>query len=465
MRSKHISKRSALFLALSTLVVLLSAVIALSWEVEHRQGSRADGASIVGPPSLPAATVDKIFARVGSPMHGTGKVVEQVSRKYNIDDAFAMAVWWAETNDGAAGVGLSNRNPGGVRGSPAYASSYDGYTIYPSYADAITDWFAILKSRYISRGLTSVYSLSYPYVGTSGAANWAAKVVNLMLSYRGEAPLVTLTPTTVPRTSQIVVTTNGALANHGVTQEGQKPAIVLHKNNPSTASTSSAPSVQPVSATSQLLIVIGGLLAAVAIALWGFRIRRGVLVPVTLSGAASLPGILAETNVQLPPLFANEYSPVLARHGTEQLVFANEYSPMLAGRGTEQLAFANEYSPMLAKHGTEQLMFGNEYSPVLATREVEQLPFPEWTPPFSLHEQGTQPLPVGPITPVPPVAQPIFARAGLLKRYHFNEVSPAEARQEERVLEPVGVGSQGGNAGRRPGGLLQRYGAANNRGE
>src|SRR5258708_19326536 len=39
------------------------------------------------------------------------------SRQYQIDDAFALSVWWTETNDGAAGVGLADRNPGSVRGS------------------------------------------------------------------------------------------------------------------------------------------------------------------------------------------------------------------------------------------------------------------------------------------------------------------------------------------------------------
>src|SRR5437763_5505310 len=101
-------------------------------------GASASGdLSVVGPPSLPAATVDAIFSRLGSPMLGTGELVEQTSRQTNVDDAFALAVWWAETNDGAAGVGLTNHNPGGVRGSTGYPSAYDGYTIYPSYSAAI----------------------------------------------------------------------------------------------------------------------------------------------------------------------------------------------------------------------------------------------------------------------------------------------------------------------------------------
>ena len=144
--------------------------------------------SVVGKPTLRAATVDAILKDLGSPMSGTGQVVEQASQQTNIDDAFALAVWWTETNDGAAGVGLADQNPGSVRGSVGYPSAYDGYTIYPSYSAAIVYWFNMLKNIYVNRGLSTVYLISHPYVGTSSSPLWAGKVVALMFKYRGEAP-------------------------------------------------------------------------------------------------------------------------------------------------------------------------------------------------------------------------------------------------------------------------------------
>ncbi len=155
----------------------------------------AEDLSVVRQPSLPAATVDAIFKRLGSPMAGTGQVVVQASLQANIDDAFALAVWWVETNDGAAGVGLADRNPGSVRGSVGYPSAFDGYTIYPSYSAAIVYWFHMLRNVYVNHGLSTVYSLSYRYVGTSNSPVWAGHVVSLILKYRGEAPPA---PTAVP---------------------------------------------------------------------------------------------------------------------------------------------------------------------------------------------------------------------------------------------------------------------------
>src|SRR5206468_1610449 len=155
---------------LSTVILILGGGAALLWNVQHAtQTSHAGGdVSVVGPPTLSASTIDAIFARVGSPMLGTGKVVEQASRQTNIDDAFAIGVWWTETNDGAAGVGLANRNPGSVRGSVGYPSAYDGYTIYPSYTAAILYWFNLLRNGYVNgRGLSTVYTIARPYVGTT----------------------------------------------------------------------------------------------------------------------------------------------------------------------------------------------------------------------------------------------------------------------------------------------------------
>src|SRR5579863_7894750 len=179
---------------LSMVLVLLGGCVALLWQMQ--QGSSASHAvlamptdvGVVGPPSLSAATVNAIFTQLGSPMAGTGATVETLSRQYHIDDAFALGVWYTETNDGEAGVGSADRNPGSVRGSPGYPSAWDGYTIYPSYTAAIINWFSILNGRYIGSGLTTVYSIARPYVGTSSYPLWAGKVIALIYRYRGIAP-------------------------------------------------------------------------------------------------------------------------------------------------------------------------------------------------------------------------------------------------------------------------------------
>ena len=248
--------------------------------------------SVVGPPSLPAATVDAIFSRSGSPMVGMGKLVEQTSRQTNIDDAFALAVWWRETNDGETGVGLTNSNPGGVRGSAGYPTAYS-YTLYPSYSAAIADWFHILQIRYVDRGLSTVYAISHPYVGTSNSPVWAGKVVALMLQYRGEAPPPTPTVAPSPTIAPEMLPHHKVVTDPGVTrvsqpQKGiQRSSATLTLSDRAQAASTSA---SALSATVEWLIVALALMLAIAVVLWARRLSVNAVDEISLiAGDASVP--------------------------------------------------------------------------------------------------------------------------------------------------------------------------------
>ncbi len=294
------ARRTALFLAASTLLILAGGLLTLFWSEQQRQHARAeDPTSVVGPPTLPAATVEQILE--GSPMAGTGAVIEDAARQNNIDDAFALGVWWAETNFGAAGVGLGYHNPGGVRGSSAYAVGGGGYTVYPTYADAVYDWFSIVKSRYVNRGLTTVYGISGPYVGTSSSGSWANKVYNLMSQYRGMVP-PTPTPTPSPTPSPTPTPTP-----HDREQEQRFVTTVL---TPKPVATPAAQQTGGTSAAqtftmrgSQGLFAGGGLFLALLLFGWGCLIRlqsrRDELASEPVTGTLAL---------ELLPRYTNELS-------------------------------------------------------------------------------------------------------------------------------------------------------------
>jgi hypothetical protein len=251
-------------------------------------------------------------------MVGTGKVVEQASRQTSIDDAFALAVWWTETNDGAAGVGLSDRNPGSVRGSVGYPSAFDGYTIYPSYSAAIVYWFNMLRNNYVNRGMSTVYAIARPYVGTTSYPLWAGKVIALMYKYRGIAPPplppVVSTPKPKPSVNPSILAANAAnnakmhklkiwyqymtslnlyllALDRGQTQEINKPMSAA------TQPASNPPALPPGAVPA---IVLFGLLAAFAIAFYAHKLR--IETPLTtLPGAQSA----APAPLKLP---TNEYA-------------------------------------------------------------------------------------------------------------------------------------------------------------
>lgn len=281
---RDIYKRICRLSLFCLIVVLVGGGVALL--LQSLPATHAGGTSVIGSPSLPASTVNAIFTRLGSPMAGTGKVIVQASQKTKIDDAFALAVWWTETNDGAAGVGRAYRNPGGVRGSIGYPSALDGYTIYPSYSAAATYWFSMLRSRYVDRGLDTVYAISHPYVGTSTSPLWAAKVIKLMQTYRSEAPApsVANSGSAVKKpASTISPYVVSMLRRYQQLSRGSTTAAASGNGEQAERMNVSSIAQRPVWAEPVLLFL--ALLAVLAVAALALRLRR---VPISLRTTAPL---------------------------------------------------------------------------------------------------------------------------------------------------------------------------------
>jgi len=307
---RHTSKSIFYLLALSLVILLIGGGIALL--LQHREPSQADGVSLVGPPSLAASTVNAIFTRLGSPLAGNGDLIVRASRNMQIDDAFALAVWWTETNDGEAGTGSAygDRNPAGVRGSPGYPSDFSGYTIYPSYAAAIVYWFGMIRHNYVNRGLNTVYAISYPYVGTSSSPLWAAKVTRLMLQYRGEAPPPTAIPTINPRPI-VSPGTTGVSKTHVRPVEVDARAFSEHTQlQPHDIQVSTVPPQAAYDGWIELSVIFLAFLAAFVLVIWALRtmwLRRVVPEPMPLrTTSALLPLAMSGFSQELPLPYVGE---------------------------------------------------------------------------------------------------------------------------------------------------------------
>lgn len=283
---RHLHKRIFQLLLFSLIVILVGGGVALL--LQTQPSSHASGGSVVGPPTLPASMVDAIFARLGSPMVGTGKVVVQASQKAKVDDAFALAVWWVETNDGAAGVGRADRNPGSVRGSVGYPSAFDGYTIYPSYSDAVVYWFGMIRHSYVDRGLSTVYAISHPYVGTSTSPLWAAKVTKLMLRYRSEAPAPHVVKAS-PKSPYVV----SMLRKYRRLPGGYTGTAVSYDREQAEMTSISASSQPPI--WGELGLTLFALLAACIITIGAIRLRRVRPVPISMRNTSPLLSLVRFT--------------------------------------------------------------------------------------------------------------------------------------------------------------------------
>ena len=432
----------------SMVVVLLAGCATLLWQMQrdslpgHAQPAipaiPAD-AGVVGPPTLSAATVNAIFTQVGSPMAGTGATIEAVSRQYHIDDAFALGVWYTETNDGEAGVGSADRNPGSIRGSPGYPSAFDGYTIYPSYTAAILNWFSILSSRYISSGLTTVYSIARPYVGTTSYPLWAGKVINLMYRYRGIAPPppaimpITTTPAPkpkpkpVPTVSPVLLMQQHRLvsvlprataalsvrAHQGQTVESNRttPARILAQPALATPSTPAASAA--FSSAQSFMLIFAGLLAALLIALYALRVGRSIPAFASVGTNELDTGTYSTAVPDLSPV---DTGASLATVGS---MFPRRGSPLLELTPMPPISrqFAASLLPESAAEVTTE-----ELSPLTLpaapTRQIQGLPvrLPSRPPQTDALPRRVQLLPANsqPRVPVPVVPE---RSNGLLSRY------------------------------------------------
>ncbi|HEU5379201.1 MAG TPA: hypothetical protein VFV38_27580 [Ktedonobacteraceae bacterium] len=459
MNKRPVQKHLVHVLLLSLAIILLGSSIALL--SQWHQGSLPSYASddnVVGPPSLPASYVDTIFRRVGSPMVGTGKIVEQASRAQNIDDAFALAVWWTETNDGAAGVGLHDRNPGSVRGSIGYPSAYDGYTIYPSFSAAVTYWFSMMKRVYINRGLTSVYSIAHPYVGTATSNLWAGKVIALMRRYHAEAPKVTPTPQASP-------TLPPDLVRHAKALWKQDQDTDYSQNTTQNAPTRVQQSSPRPASEPNMPLVLAVLALALGLGLWAGNKNKRVTVSIQLSQLLhespqrqattlfnNLTGTLPTTENLTWPLSTNG---PLAMSASRQLSHTSE---TLFPSGALMTAQVDTYTQPVHQSAP---IFGRQFSlPGTSTESLAQIMGPTNA---SLTDLPTQTLPIPPslhrtrLLPSRPDMAP-FANSFPRDRYpepvgagHLS--APATETVINAQPQLVGAGSGTG----RSNGLLSRY--------
>jgi hypothetical protein len=169
-----------------------------------------------------------------------------------------------------------------VRGSVGYPSAFDGYTIYPSYTAAIIYWFNMLRNGYVNRGLSTVYTIARPYVGTSSYPLWAGKVIALMYNYRGIAPPPPVSvPQPKPTINPAIVAANNARSRmlaawlqYLSARNYSMPAYVSGRIQEKLASSAGT---QPLNMTpalpraAELSIVLFGLLTALAIALYSLK--------------------------------------------------------------------------------------------------------------------------------------------------------------------------------------------------
>ena len=135
---------------------------------------------VTGPPTVTASFINHILTLAHSPAQGIGNVMYQQGVKYGIDPVYALAFFHHESSFGLAGMARSTHSIGNIRCTQGYTCDpTGGYRSYPSYAVAVDDWYSLLASVYIPRGLNTVEKIIPVYAPMRDHNNEAAYIASV----------------------------------------------------------------------------------------------------------------------------------------------------------------------------------------------------------------------------------------------------------------------------------------------
>jgi hypothetical protein len=146
------------------------------------------GSSVVGSPSLSGDYINKVLSNAGSPAVGTGQSLYDLSIQYGIDDAYALAVFNKESSLGKFGAGADNHSLGNIV-CARYSTCNGRFRWYPDWQTGYADFYRLIKTEYIARGLTTVDTITPVYAPPSenDTTGYEQAVKTAMTTYRQES--------------------------------------------------------------------------------------------------------------------------------------------------------------------------------------------------------------------------------------------------------------------------------------
>lgn len=156
---------------------------------------------ITGGPSLDSTRIDGILAAYGSPLARHGRDIVDLSRRYGIDDAVALAFFVMESRAGTQGEAMLTHSFGNLRPMPG-APQQDGYRSYHDWLEGTREWFKVLRSLYLDtmklRTVDAVVPVYAPATDSNVPASMIAGIRQLVTCWRGTADACPADPPGIP---------------------------------------------------------------------------------------------------------------------------------------------------------------------------------------------------------------------------------------------------------------------------
>ncbi len=145
----------------------------------------ASGTSVLGGPSLSPDLINQVLSVVGSPAAGTGQSLYDLSRESGIDDAYALAVFEKESSFGLYGAAFENHALGNIV-CAGYSTCNGRFRAYASWSEGYADFYHLITTEYVARGLTTVETITPVYAPSSenDTGLYISQVCQSMLAFR-----------------------------------------------------------------------------------------------------------------------------------------------------------------------------------------------------------------------------------------------------------------------------------------
>jgi hypothetical protein len=140
--------------------------------------------SVLGPPTVTAAFIDKVLAANHSPAQGTGAAFYSYGLQYGIDPVFALAFFKHESSFGTTGVArstLSISNTVCTSSTPAnerYNSNGHCFHKYASWTASIQAWFSMIRTTYVGQWKKSTIEQIIPTYAPASDGNNVAEYIS-----------------------------------------------------------------------------------------------------------------------------------------------------------------------------------------------------------------------------------------------------------------------------------------------
>lgn len=106
--------------------------------------------SVTGTSQLSPDQLNNVLCTAHSPACGTGQSLYDAAKKYQINDAYALATFKKESSYGLAGVARVTHSLGNIRCTAGYAC-YQGYRSYPSWQAGYSDFYSLIRNLYVNQ--------------------------------------------------------------------------------------------------------------------------------------------------------------------------------------------------------------------------------------------------------------------------------------------------------------------------